>query len=328
MQQQLDRSIYGILRLMSCLSLILGFWLSSTAFGSTALGLAESNSNLSQTNWVQSRQTQETVTKFPQNQADRNRSQMPPDMQRIRQRGKLIVAMLNQENSPFFMTDSARHFTGLDVKLAQALADQLGVRLEFNRTATTFDEVVKTVYALNADLAISKLSRTLNRAERVRFSQPYLTMRQGLLVNRLQIAQQANGRSMTDVIRNLQGKIGVIRGSSYVGFTQKKFPNTTVVEFPSWTEAVEAVIRGEILATYRDELEVKKIVLSQPHTALTLQTIALTDTQDTIAIALPWDSQQLLAYVNQYLDMSAVDYTVESLLQEYPMATASPTPLH
>ncbi|MBW4467417.1 MAG: ABC transporter substrate-binding protein [Pegethrix bostrychoides GSE-TBD4-15B] len=252
------------------------------------------------------------------------RSAMPPDIQKIRQRGKLIVALLNRENSPFFMTDAARDFTGLDVKLAAGLAEQLGVTVEFNRKAQTFDEVVKTVYDLKADLAISKLSRTLNRAERVRFSQPYLKMRQGLLVNRLQIAQQANGRSMTEVVRNLQGKIGVIRGSSYVGFTQKKFPNATVVEFPTWAEAVEAVIRGNILATYRDEIEVKKIVLSQPNTALTLQTIAFTDTQDSIAVALPWDSPQLLAYVNQFLETNFVDYSAESLLQEYPTVTAAP----
>ena len=97
MQQQLDRFIYGILRLMSCLSLVLCFWLSSTALESTALGLAESNSNsnLSQTNWVQSRQTQETVTKFPQNQADLHRSQIPPDINLA----TIVNASANAQNS-------------------------------------------------------------------------------------------------------------------------------------------------------------------------------------------------------------------------------------
>lgn len=297
----IQRTVRLIVQFTLCLNLILGCW-----FHNMTPVLAQSGTSLA----AVSNQTK--------------RSAMPPDIQKIRQRGKLIVAMLNRENSPFFMTNPARNFTGLDVKLAKALAEQLGVTLEFNRKAKTFDEVVKTVYDLKADLAISKLSRTLNRAERVRFSQPYLKMRQGLLVNRLQIAQQSNGRSMTEAIRNLQGKIGVIRGSSYVDFTQKKFPNATVVEFPTWAEAVEAVIRGDILATYRDELEVKKVVLSQPDTALTLQTIALTDTQDAIAMALPWDSPHLLAYVNQFLETNFVDYSAESLLQEYPTVTAAP----
>jgi ABC-type amino acid transport substrate-binding protein len=248
-----------------------------------------------------------------------DRVAIPPDIQRIMARGKLIVAILSQENSPFFMTDSTQNLTGLDVKLAQSLAEQLGVKLEFNRTAKTFDTVVQTVYDLKADLAISKLSRTLRRAKSVRFSQPYLKMRQGLLVNRLQMTQQMNGRTITEAIRDLHGKIGVIHDSSYVGFTRIKFPQAEVVEFPSWSDAIAAVIRGDVLATYRDELEVKKVVLSQPDTALTLQTIALTDTEDSIAIALPWDSQHLLAFVNQYLEISKINYSADSLLQAYPV---------
>lgn len=245
------------------------------------------------------------------------RTLMPPDIQRILRRGKLIVAILNQDNPPFF---TAREGTldGSDVDVARSIAEQLGVPVEFNRSAKTFDQVVQTVYRLEADLAISKLSRTLNRAKTVRFSQPYVTMRQGLLVNRLQLVQQANGRSVTEVIRNLDGKIGVIQGSSYVGFTQKRFPKAQVVEFPSWSAAVDAVMQGDVLATYRDELEVKKVVLSKPDVALQLQTIALTDTEDSIAIALPWDSQHLLAFVNQALDMMNINDTADSLLQAYP----------
>ncbi len=245
------------------------------------------------------------------------RSATAPDIQRIRDRGKLVVAALKQDNSPFFMADEQGKLVGLDMKLAQAIADQLGVKLEVNRSATTFDQVVDAVYQLDADLAFSKLSRTLKRAQRVRFSRPYLTMRQGLLVNRLQMAQRANGQTATQMIRNLQGKIGVIKGSSYVGFTQQKFPKATIVEYSSWTAVMQAVIRGDILAAYRDELEVKKIVLGKPDAALQLQTIALTDTQDAIAIALPWDSGQLLAFVEQYLDMMQINYTTDKLLEEY-----------
>lgn len=109
---------------------------------------------------------------------------MPPDVQRILDRGKLVVALLDQDNPPFFRADAADQLTGLDIDLARAIADQLGVEVEFNRSAKTFDSVIKTVYNAQADLAISKLSRTLSRAKSIRFSSPYLKMRQGLLVNR------------------------------------------------------------------------------------------------------------------------------------------------
>ncbi|MGP1383792.1 MAG: transporter substrate-binding domain-containing protein [Thainema sp.] len=242
---------------------------------------------------------------------------MPPDLQRILDRGKLIVAVLNEDNPPFFMAGESDALDGSDIQLARDIAQQLGIDVEFQRGAQTFNEVADTVYQRDADMAISKLSRTMQRAQRVRFSRPYLNMRHGLLVNRLQMAQQAKGRSMTEVIRNLEGRVGVIEGSSYVGFTKQKFPKAEVVEYPSWPAVVEAVTQGDILLAYRDELEVKKIVRSQPDAALNFQTVALTDTNDFIAIAVPWESTHLLAFVDQYLETSSTTYTADSLLEQY-----------
>ncbi|MEM6253182.1 MAG: transporter substrate-binding domain-containing protein [Cyanobacteria bacterium P01_D01_bin.156] len=257
------------------------------------------------------RQLAEKVTDSP-------RSAMPPDIQRILDRGKLIVALLGTDNSPFFMEDANHHSTvGLDIKIAQGLAEALDVDLEFNRSAETFNEVVDKVYQLEADIAISKLSRTLSRAQRVRFSRPYVTMRQGLLVNRLQIAEQSDGNQVIEAIRNFNGDVGVIQGSSYGGFIKQKFPKATIKEYPTWDDIVDAVIQGKIQAAYRDELEVKKVILKNPDAALRLQTIALTDTQDQIAMALPWDSQNLQALVNQYLDTFSLNYTADDVLDEY-----------
>ncbi len=249
--------------------------------------------------------------------ADPDRISMPPDIQRILDRGQLVVAVLGKDNPPFFMggTDSP---SGLDIKIAEGLAEALGVEVEFNRSATTFNDVVDQVYQLKADIAISKLSRTLSRAQRVKFSRPYVNMRQGLLVNRIQVAQQTNGNSSPiEAIRNFSGKVGVIDGSSYAGFLKQKFPDATIQAYPTWDDIVEAVVRGDVQAAYRDELEVKKVILKNPDAALRLQTIALTDTKDPIAMAMPWDSDQLQAFVNQYLDTQDLDYTADMVLDEY-----------
>ncbi len=242
---------------------------------------------------------------------------MPPDIQRIMDRGKLIVAVLGTSNAPFFMADDNGQAAGLDIQLAQALADQLGVDLELNRSPDTFNAVVDTVYYRGADMAISKISRTMKRAVRVRFSHPYLTMRQGLLINRLLLAQQTNSDNVIETIRELTGDVGVIKGSSYVGFLQQKFPQATIVELESWEDIVTAVSQGEILAGYRDELEIKKVVKTKPDAALQLKTAVLTDTQDALAMVFPWESTHLLAFADQYLDTLDAEYTVDSILEEF-----------
>jgi len=242
---------------------------------------------------------------------------VPPDIQKIMDRGSLVVALLDTDNPPFFMGQEGDRLDGLDVKIARDLANRLGVDVTFNRSATTFNEVVDTVFNQNADIAISKISRTMNRIQRVRFSEPYLRMRQGLLVNRLRLAQQTNGRSVPETIRALEGNVGVIKGSSYVGFLQQKFPNASIVEYPSWDAIIQAVNDGEILAAYRDELEIKKVVRSSPDAALQLETIALTDTEDPIAMVLPWTSTHLLAMVDQYLDTEKLNYSADTVLEAY-----------
>lgn len=250
---------------------------------------------------------------------DSERALAPPDIQRILDRNKLIVAVLDSDNAPFFMADDDNQvgLIGLDVKIAKGLAEALGVGVEFNRSADTFNGVVEQVYQLEADIAISKLSQTLKRARQVKFSRPYVNMRQGLLVNRIQLAKQSNGKGTIQAIRDLNGDVGVIQGSSYVGFLQQKFPKATVKEYETWDDIVTAVNQGEVDAAYRDELEVKKEILKNPDASLLLQTIALTDTKDQIAMALPWDSTHLQDFVNQYLDSFSLDYSADLVLEEY-----------
>lgn len=271
---------------------------------------------------------------------------MPPDIQAILDRGELIVAVLGKDNQPFFQEDSSknpcttdpkrsdevvkikgRKFCGLDIELGKAIADTLDVKVRYDRSAQTFNEVVERVFEHKADLAFSKISRTMARVKKVSFSKPYVNMSQGLLVNRVELAEQAEGRQIAEVFRALEGKVGVIKGSSYVGFTEQKFPDATAKEYPSWEDVIDAAREGKILAAYRDELEVKKIIRTYPDTALNFQTIALSDTNDAIAAVIPWDSNHLKEIVDQYLENHNADYTADKLLEkyEYMFVTASTT---
>jgi len=251
---------------------------------------------------------------------------MAPDIQRILDRGKLVVAVLGSSNPPFFMDGEDGQPVGLDIQLARAIADQLGVDLELNRSADTFNGVVETVYYRGADIAISKISRTMKRAVRVQFTRPYLQMRQGLLINRLLLAQQTNSDNVIEAIRGLTGDVGVIKGSSYVGFLKQRFPRATIVELEAWEDIVDAVSSGQLLAGYRDELEIKKVVKTKPDAALQLKTAVLTDTQDALAMVLPWDSTHLLAFANQYLNTLDAEYTVDSILDEFATYLSTPQP--
>jgi ABC-type amino acid transport substrate-binding protein len=256
-------------------------------------------------------------------------SQMPPDIEKIKQRGKIVVAMLGKDVPPFFMKHKDGGFYGLDVKLAEGIAAELGVELEFNRSAMSFNDVVQEVIEGRADLAISKISRTLARGQKVLFSRPYIVLRQGLLFNRLQLARAAAGKAEQEFVKNLVGPVAVIQHSSYEIFLKSKFPQATVISMPSWDQdIIPAVVEGRVMAAYRDELEVKKIIRGKPKEVLRLKTVILKDTQDPIAMVLPHGSYNLQQWINIYLDTIQLNYTADTLLDEYEEifdGTANPT---
>lgn len=240
------------------------------------------------------------------------------EIERIKAQGKIIVAMVKQDNPPFFSKSKKGKLFGLDVDLAQSLADSLGVKVEFLRTPKTFDEVIETVYRGEADLGVSKLARSLPRAQKVLFSQPYLTFRQALLVNRLQLAKlQATGLSIDQVVKDFRSTIGVYAGSVYVQYAHETFPKATVVEFTKWSDAVNAVVSGQVTAIFRDEWEVRSIVLIKPELAINLRTIVLTDTSDTKGIITAWGNRFLADYTNLYLETKNQHFTTNQLLDLY-----------
>jgi polar amino acid transport system substrate-binding protein len=243
---------------------------------------------------------------------------IPADIDRVLKRGELIIAMLGIDNSPFFERTTDGKLSGLDVDLGRSIAEELGVKVRFDRSPKTFNAAVDLVQQQKADLAISKLSISLKRARQVKFSQPYVTMRQGLLVNRLQLAKRTSaGLTPEEAIKNLDGKVGVIKGTQYSLFARRRFPKATVVEFPKWDDVINAVGKGDILAAFRDELEIKKVVLKQPNFALQVQTVAFSDTTDLLAVIGHWQSSQLIDFVNYDLSLNKLSYTADQLIKRY-----------
>ena len=240
---------------------------------------------------------------------------LAPDIARIVMRGELVVAMLKVDTPPFFFFDDSGQWTGLEVGLAQSLAKELGVKLRFNRDASTFNAVVDLLASGQADLAISKLSRTLARTQTIAFSDAYLTLNHSLILNRVKFAQISHGRPLPEVIRNFNGSIGVIAKSSFADYARTNFPHAKIQEFATWNEVLAALHKGEIVSAYRDEFEVKRVLKADPTVSLVLRTVTLKDLEDTLGIGVAVTDPTLLAYVNQFLAQRTEKLDIQKVLQ-------------
>ncbi|MFC5496923.1 substrate-binding periplasmic protein [Caenimonas terrae] len=238
---------------------------------------------------------------------------LAPEIARIVARGELVVAMLGVDNPPFFYEVNGK-LAGVEVDLAKAVASELKVTARFDRQARSFNEVVDIVARGEADLGISKLSRTLARAQVVSFSNPYLTLKHALLLNRVKFAELAKKQELPVVIRDFRGSIGVISNSSFADYARRNFPNARIVEFPTWDGLLKAVTRGEIVGAYRDEFEIKRLLQTDPAAPLLLRTVTFSDMEDSLGIAVNISSPTLLAFVNQFLDQHAEKLDVKKVL--------------
>ena len=144
------------------------------------------------------------------------------------------------------------------------------------------------------------MSRTLGRAQAVAFSEPYVDLHRALLANRLALARYAPDRLLVPAIQNFNSRLGSSK-SSYEAYALDSFPHATLVRFPTWDGVVRAVREGTVIAGFRDELEVNRILDGDPSASLTLRSIVFSDSSDAIAIAIPWSNSQTRLFVDVFL---------------------------
>jgi polar amino acid transport system substrate-binding protein len=142
-------------------------------------------------------------------------------------------------------------------------------------------------------------------------------LRHALVLNRQRFAAMAKGRTVEEVLREYTGTLGVIAGSSYVGYAQRKFPKAQIVEYPGWPEVVAAVKDGAITAAYRDEFEIKRLPAKDPKISLTVRTVTLKDTRDVLAIAVRPGDTQLLYFVNLLLSDPVETLSVDLIFKNF-----------
>lgn len=249
-----------------------------------------------------------------------------PDIARILAQGKLVVAAYKTDMPPFFYVDANGAAGGIDVELATDIANRLGVRLEYARIADSFDDLPALVAQRKADVAISYLSRTLRRAAVVRFTQPYVRLRQTLIVNRTKTAPLFRGGERIEALDDPNVLVGVEDGSSYVDFATERFSKAQVRRYRGNESAVDDLMAGNLHAVIVDEGFSVSLSHQLPGVpryrvrddwALYVKIIPLAGARDPIAMAVHRDDFTWLAWLDTYVADRLEDGSLDRILDRY-----------
>jgi polar amino acid transport system substrate-binding protein len=196
----------------------------------------------------------------------------------VKERG-VLRAGIRIDNPPHSFIGSDGRWQGFDVDIAEALAEELGVKLE----KVKVDELTRISFLQNGqiDIAAASISHTKKRDEQIDFSQTYFWSKQTFLVRKGEVS------SLDDLVGK---RVGVSRGSHAIGnwrdwLTRKghQFDQSLIVEFGNKQAGVEAVRQGAVVG-YAEDFEVLASFAKNAPTLVVLGDAAIGMKQDGIGV--------------------------------------------
>src|SRR5262245_29614564 len=172
----------------------------------------------------------------------------------IKKAGKIRIA-IDLGVPPYGMTDAQMKPTGLDVETAQALAKDWG--LQFEHVPTTGASRIPSLQTGKADLVISSLSYTAERAKVIDFSLGYAVLRTVIAA-----PKNINVKALAD----LDGKtVATVRGTTHDTQLTKEGPKgMKLVRYEDDATEAQAFLSGQVDIFSTAEMIVPQIDKKNP----------------------------------------------------------------
>ena len=222
------------------------------------------------------------------------------------QEGKLVIGT-SPDYPPFENLENGE-FVGLDMEIAKAIGEKLGLEVEFK--SLQFDAIIPAVAAGGqVDMGISGFTVDPDRAKEIDFSSTYYIDDQA-------IAAMKDGAITAENADEALAKatIAVQSGTSGEAYIQENFPEATVQPYGNSTDAFAAMQAGQADAVCTNAAVVQKMLADAYQDAQIVKSIA---TGEEYAIVISKDNPALTKAVNEALAELTADGTIDRLVQQY-----------
>ena len=222
--------------------------------------------------------------------------------------GKLTIA--TSPDYPPFENLEGDEYVGLDIEIAKAVAEKLGLEAEFK--TLQFDAILPAISAGGqADIGISGITVDPERAKEVDFSATYYIDDQAIAVMKDSTVTEENAEEAL----NADGiKIAVQSGTTGETYIQENFPNATAQPYGNSTDAFAAMQSGQADAVCTNKAVVESMIADAYKDAQVVKSAA---TGEEYAVVVSKDNPQLTAAINAALAELVADGTIDDLTKQY-----------
>lgn len=221
--------------------------------------------------------------------------------------GKLTMST-NAAFPPYEMTDDNGNYVGIDIEVAQAIADKLGLELQVDDM--DFDAALLAAQSGKSDMVMAGVTVTEERQTVMDFSNTYATGIQVVIV-----PEDSDIASIDDMTGKM---IGVQRGTTgdlYCSASVEDggFGEENVTPYDNGLTAVQALMNGQVDCVVIDNAPAQEFVAANPG-------LKILDTEyanEEYAIGVAKGNAQLLDAINGALEELQADGTVQSIVDKY-----------
>ena len=215
--------------------------------------------------------------------------------------GKLVMST-NAAFPPYEMTTDDGGFEGIDVEIAQAIADKLGLELQIDDM--DFTAALEAVQSGMSDIVLAGVTVNEDRLAVMDFSDSYATGIQVVIV-----------KEGSDVTLDNLGEqlIGVQNGTTGWQFCTDEFGSEHVVAFDNGITAVQALMNDQVDCVVIDQAPAQTFVEQNPGLTILDTEYAVED----YAIGVAKGNTGLLDTINTVLEELKADGTIQSIIDKY-----------
>ena len=216
--------------------------------------------------------------------------------------GKLTVST-NAQFPPYEMVADNGEFEGIDIEVAQAIADKMGLELVVDDM--DFDGALLAAQNGKSDMVMAGVTVTDERLKVMDFSDTYAEGIQSIIVPE---------DSDIATVDDLAGKtIGTQRGTTGYIYCTDDFGEDNVIAYDNGLTAVQALNNGQVDAVVIDNAPAKEFVEANPG----LKILDTAYAQEDYAIGVAKGNTELLNAINGALEELEADGTLQAIVDKY-----------
>jgi polar amino acid transport system substrate-binding protein len=220
----------------------------------------------------------------------------------IQNRGVLRIGQ-DSGYMPLYGTDETGKRIGLEVALAEEMARVLGVRLEF--VIVNWDGVISALVAGKFDMIWAGMTISPQRALKVNFSDPYLTVGQVVVYSNKEYTTEPTYAWL----KTKKNKIAVQLGSTGDEAARRSFTGSEFLDFDTMDEVAFQVATGRVDFCVVDSTYARYI--AKKYGILRIGSVLLT-TED-LGIAIKKGDLEALLWINTFIRAQQVSGKMDEL---------------